>query len=96
MTKPKHDLIAEYLAGKFNTEYKSDKGIDLVTKDKVIEVETKKEGLGQGISQIAHSSKARYLAVSERIVKLARELTEKSGIGIMKERGRIIKRAGRE
>jgi len=95
MTKSKHDLIAEFLAKKFNTEYKSDKGIDLVTPDRVIEVETKSEGLDQGIIQIAHSSKARYLAVSNRIIRLARELTEGSGIGIMSEKGRIIKRAGR-
>lgn len=95
MSKSKHDLIAEFLARKFNTEYKSDKGIDLVTKDRAIEIETKREGLDQGIGQIAHSSKARYLAVSERIVKLARELTEGSGIGIMNERGKIIKKAGR-
>lgn len=95
MTKSKHDLIAERLAQKFDTEYKSDKGIDLVTKDRAIEVETKKEGLDQGIGQIAHSSKARYLAVSNRIVKLARKLIEGSGIGIMNEKGRIIKKAGR-
>ena len=38
----KHDEIANKLAKKFNTEYKSDKGIDLVLRDKVIEIETKK------------------------------------------------------
>lgn len=95
MSKSKHDLIAERLARKFDTEYKPNKGIDLVTPDRVIEIETKKEGIEQGIDQVAHSSKARYLVVSNRIVKLAQELAEGSGIGIMNKRGKIIKRAGR-
>ena len=34
----KHDEIANKLARKFKTEYKSDKGIDLVLKNKVIEI----------------------------------------------------------
>lgn len=61
----KHDEIANKLAKKFKTEYKSDKGIDLVTKDKVIEVETKKSSLSQGIGQVVKSQKARYLAVNK-------------------------------
>ncbi len=40
-----HDQIAEKLAEKFNTEYKSHKGVDIVTKGKVIEVETKSNSL---------------------------------------------------
>ena len=60
-----HDQIAEKLAKKFKTEYKSDKGIDLVLPKKVIEVETKKAGIQQGIKQIQRSNKARYLAVNE-------------------------------
>ncbi|MBI5306665.1 hypothetical protein HZB04_03735, partial [Candidatus Wolfebacteria bacterium] len=45
----KHDEIAKKLAKKFHTEYKSNKGIDLVTGDRVVEIETKKEGIYQGI-----------------------------------------------
>ena len=47
-----HDQIASKLAKKFGTEYKSDKGIDLVLTNRVIEVETKKSGISQGISQV--------------------------------------------
>ena len=39
MAKSKHDQIAEKLAKKFGTEYKKHKGIDIVTNDRVIEVE---------------------------------------------------------
>jgi len=45
------------LTKKFGTKYKKNKGIDIVTKDKVIEVETKKEFLTQGANQIKRSSK---------------------------------------
>ena len=44
MAKSKHDQIAESLAKKFGTEYKKHKGIDIVTKDRMIEVETTKRG----------------------------------------------------
>lgn len=92
----KHDEIANKLAKKFKTEYKSDKGIDLVTKDKVIEVETKKSSLSQGIGQVVKSQKARYLAVNKINVNNALEITKRTGIGIMSEAGRIIKKASRK
>ena len=92
----KHDEIANKLAKKFKTEYKSDKGIDLVTKDKVIEIETKKSSLPQGIKQVVRSSKPRYLAVNKININNVLEATEGTGIGVMSETGRIIKKAGRK
>jgi len=92
----KHDEIANKLAKKFKTEYKSDKGIDLVTRDKVIEVETKKSSLSQGIGQVVKSEKARYLAVNKPNIKNALEATKGTGIGVMSEAGRIIKKASRK
>jgi len=96
MAKSLHDKIAEKLAKKFKTKYKSDKGIDLVLPDKVIEVETKKSGIYQGIKQIEKSSKARYLVINKINIKNALEATENTGIGIMNETGRIIKKASRK
>lgn len=96
MGKSKHDQIAEKLAGKFGTEYKSDIGIDLVTRDRVIEVETKQSGLDQGVRQVEHSGKARYLAVSNSLRENAVEKTEGTGIGVMNERGNIVKKASRK
>jgi len=92
----KHDEIANKLAKRFKTEYKSDKGIDLVTKDKVVEVETKKSSLSQGIGQVVRSQKPRYLAVNKPNIKNALEATKGTGIGVMSETGRIIKKASRK
>lgn len=95
MAKSLHDQIAVKLANKFNTNYKSDKGIDIVTPKRVVEVETHKSTLDQGIDQITRSSKARYLAVPQSIMKAAVEKTEGTGIGVMSNTGRIVKRASR-
>ena len=92
----KHDEIANKLAKKFKTEYKSDKGIDLVTWDKVIEIETKKSSLYQGIRQVIKSPKARYLAVNKININNALKITKGTGIGVMSETGRIIKKASRK
>ncbi len=92
----KHDEIAEKLAEKFHTEYKSNKGIDLVTKNRVVEIETKKAGIYQGIKQVEKSSKARYLAVNKINIDNALEATQGTGIGVMGKTGKIIKKAGRK
>ena len=92
----KHDEVANKLAKKFKTEYKSDKGIDLVLPTKVIEVETQKAGILQGIKQVEKSQKARYFAVNKINVNNAIQATEGTGIGIMSETGKIIKKASRK
>ena len=96
MSKSKHDQIAEDLARKFGTEYKKHKGIDIVTGNRVIEVETTKEGIYQGINQVKRSPKARYIAVNDRNLQNALDATEGTGIGVMDAEGKIIKRAGRK
>ena len=96
MSITKHDEIAEKLAKKFSTKYKPNKGIDLVTGDSVVEIETKKEGIYQGIKQVEKSSKARYLAVNKINIDNALKATEGTGIGVMNETGKIIKKAGRK
>ena len=96
MAKTIHDQIAEKLAKKFGTEYKKYKGIDIVTKNRVIEVETKKAGILQGIKQVRNSRKARYLAVNKININNALEATEGTGIGVMGPTGKIIKKAGRK
>jgi len=91
----KHDQIANNLATKFGTEYKSNKGIDLVLPKRVIEIETKKAGIYQGIKQVERSDKARYLAVNNINVNNALSSTQGTGIGVMNEEGKIVKKAGR-
>lgn len=92
----KHDEVANKLAKKFKTEYKSDKGIDLVLPTKVIEVETQKASISQGIKQVEKSQKARYLAVNKINISNAIQATEGTGIGVMSETGKIIKKASRK
>ena len=96
MAKSKHDKIAERLAGRFNVPYKFDKGIDLVTPRRVVEVEVHEEGLDQGINQVVRSAKARYLAVPRDIEKAALEKTKGTGVGVMRETGSLVKKAGRK
>jgi len=96
MSESIHDKIAERLARKMGTDYKSTKGIDIVTPNKVIEVETKKNSLPQGIRQVAHSQKARYLAVNKQNLKNALEATSGTGIGVMGPTGIIHKKASRK
>ena len=92
----KHDEIEQNLAKKFRTEYKSQKGIDLVLPDRVIEVEAKKSGIPQGIKQVEKSAKARYLAVNNSNINNVLKATKDTGIGVMDDRGEIVKRASRK
>jgi len=95
MPKSIHDQIAEKIAEKLGTEYKPHKGIDVV-KDKVVEVETKKGSLYQGLNQVIRSQKPRYLAVNKPNIKNALRITEGTGVGVMGPTGRIIKKASRK
>ena len=96
MAKSKHDQIAENLAKKFGVKYKKHKGIDIVTDNRVIEVETTKSGIYQGIDQVKRSTKVRYIAVNDRNIQNALNATEGTGIGVMDEKGKIIKKASRK
>jgi hypothetical protein len=59
----------------------------------VIEVEVDPATFKEGVRQLQGSSKARYLAVPNKLVGEAIEYTEGSGVGVMNEHGRIRKRA---
>lgn len=89
----KHDEIAERLAEKFRTKYHENKGVDLTLPDKVVEVETFKNSLDQGVEQLQGSTKLRYLAVSKRLEKEAISKVEGTGVGVMSEFGKVLKRA---
>ena len=96
MAQSKHDQIAKKLAQKLNTEYNKHEGMDIITKNRVIEVETTKSGIYQGINQVKRSSKARYIAVNKDNIRNALNATKNTGIGVMDENGNIIKKAGRK
>ena len=89
----KHDRIAQKIAEKKGTAYNSDKGVDVRTSTQVIEVEVDSNKFKEGVRQLQGTSKARYLAVPNDIVKEALEYTKGTGVGVMNEHGRIKKRA---
>lgn len=91
-----HDKIASNLARKFDTEYHSDKGVDLRTPTRAIEVESHKEALPHAKQQLAGTTRTPYIAVPKPIIKDALEATKGSRFGVMSDTGRVIKRGYRK
>ena len=89
----KHDRIAKEIAAKKDTEYHSDKGVDVRTSTQAIEVEIDAGKFREGLQQLRGSTKSRYLAVPNELVGDAIDYTEGTGVGVMNEHGRIKKRA---
>ena len=89
----KHDRIAKYIAQKKDTVYHSNKGVDIRTSTQAIEVEVDAGKLKEGVRQLQGTSKARYLAVPNEIVGEAIKYTQRTGVGVMNEHGKIRKRA---
>ena len=89
----KHDRIAKEIAEKKESEYHSDKGIDIRTSTQAIEVEIDAGKLKEGVRQLQGTNKARYLAVPNKLVKEAIDYTKGIGVGVMNEHGKIKKRA---
>lgn len=91
----KHDKIAEKVANRHGGEYDPSKGADVVTGGKAIEVEVDPGKFSEGKRQLQGYQKSRYLAVPDEYVPDAKEATEGTKIGVMNERGKIVKPAGR-
>jgi hypothetical protein len=89
----KHDRIAKEIAGKKGAEYHSDRRVDIRTATQAIEVEVDANKLKEGVRQLQGTSKSRYLAVPNNLVKEAIEYTTRTGVGVMNEHGKIKKRA---
>lgn len=95
MGQTKHDRIAETVAARHGGEYNPSEGADVVTRSKAIEVEIDPGKFPEGKRQLQGYDKPRYLAVPKEYVQEAKEATEGTKIGVMNERGRIMKAAGR-
>ena len=89
----KHDKIANAIADRKNSEYHSDKGVDIRTATQAIEVEIDAGKFKEGVRQLQGTPKARYLAVPNELVKEAIGYTKGTGVGVMNQRGDIKKRA---
>lgn len=94
MESKKHQRLANQLAVKLKAKYNPDKGVDIKTRDAAIEVEVKKETLDHGISQLKRSRKPKkYLAVPAELTHEAIKKTKDTGIGVMNQSGKIMKRS---
>ncbi len=89
----KHDKIAKEIASKKGSEYHPEKGVDIRTPTQAIEVEIDAGKLKEGVRQLQGTTKARYLAVPNDLVKEAVKYTQGTGVGVMNEHGKIKKRA---
>jgi len=88
-----HDEIADSLAKKFGTKHRP-KGVDIVFKDRSMEVAVTEEDLRQSVGQLKRSrAERKYMVVPTPLIPKAREILEDTGIGIMNTRGTIKKRS---
>ncbi len=92
MGQSKHDKIASALAKKFRTEYNKGKGPDIISR-RIVEVATHESDLYSSVDQLRGFRKPRYLAVTPRLVKKAKEIAKDTKIGVMGPTGAIKKRA---
>jgi len=89
----RHDRAARRIARKFRAKYRR-KGVDVVAKDRAIEVACSLSDLYQSMRQLISSRRRiKYLAVPRELQDIALKLTKGTGIGVMNLRGEIIKRA---
>ncbi len=92
MTESKsHKATSKRIAEKYNTEYNSDKGVDIVTPNIAIEVETEST-ISTGIQQLQGHIKKVYIAgTNQETIKKALDITKGTTIGVMDNQGNIVK-----
>ena len=91
-----HKDTSNRIAKKYNAKYNSQKGVDVVTDGKAIEVETA-ETEKSGIRQLQGHIKPSYIAgTNKEAVQTALELTKDTTIGVMDNQGNIIKSSSRK
>lgn len=90
-----HKTTANRLANKFGAEYNSGKGADINADGVAIEVETAGT-VASGIRQLQGHRKPVYIAgTNKEAVQKALEATKETTVGVMNNRGNIIKRSTR-
>ena len=95
MPKSKHDSISEQVAKARGTKYNPGKGPDINTPNLAAEVEVNKNNFAQGIRQLQGFTKPVYLCVPDELKDEAIKKTKGNTIGVMNERGKIVKRSSR-
>lgn len=88
-----HDEIADRLAKKLGTKHRR-KGVDIVHKDRGMEIAVTEEDVRQSLPQLKRSrAEKKYMVVPTPLMPKTREILEDTGIGIMNTRGTIKKRS---
>ena len=92
----KHDIVANRLAKKEDTEYNRGQGPDVNTSTRAIEVES--EGtVSDGLRQLQGFRKPVYIAGSNpQASQKALEETEGTTVGVMNSQGKILKPSTRK
>ena len=96
MPSKKHEDTAKRIAKKIGSEYNKGKGADIISGRSVVEVETA-DSVKEGIQQLQGYQKPVYIAgVDENAIQAALEATKGTTIGVMDEKGKIIKSSSRK
>lgn len=90
-----HKTTANRLAGKYNTEYNASEGADIQTDRIAIEVETPGTVAGASRQLQGHRKRVYIAGTNQAAVRRAIEATEGSTIGVMDNKGNIVKRSSR-
>lgn len=91
-----HDEIAEKIAKKFKAKYRRE-GVDVVSKNRAMEVAVTQDDISQSVGQLKRSRAAKkYMVVPTPLIPDAKKLLKDTGIGIMNTRGTIKKRSKRK
>lgn len=91
MESRQHKQIANKIAQIKGSEYHSDKGVDVRTNTQAIEIEVDPNAFGHAKQQLAGSTRAPYIAVPNKLVGKALEVTKGTRFGVMNERAKIYK-----
>ena len=91
-----HKTTANRIAKKYRTAYNPDEGVDVVTRQIAVEVETPGT-VSDGMRQLQGHKKPAYIAgANQEAVDEALEKTAGTTIGVMDSQGRIVKRSTRK
>jgi len=91
-----HKTAANRIAKNLNAQYNDADGVDIVTKNIAIEVETDST-VKSGIRQLQGHKKPSYIAgANQTAVKKALDATEGTTIGVMNNQGKIVKKSSRK
>jgi len=91
-----HDTAAKRIAKKLGVEYNRGKGPDVIASRAVVEVETAAT-VKDGLRQLQGFRRSVYIAgANQQAVNAALEATKGTTVGVMDEKGKIVKRSSRK